>query len=123
MTHAIDTILSRTFPHASWLFASETPRDVIVALSEALGPMWGVYRETDCEGDVSIIVLPLDDDAKPAFVLYERGGAARVATIAGDDWEGDRGYSGFQDAVAAIITVCSWLTTRIPSDLSNTESH
>jgi hypothetical protein len=90
-----------------------------VVLSATLGPTWGVYRETDCEGEVSIIVLPVADDAKPAFLLYEKGGVARVATVAGDDWEGDQGYPSFHDAVAAIITVCSWLTTRIRSDLSD----
>ena len=103
MTPTID-ILNRTFARASWLFESESPRDVIVRLSEALGPSWTVHRETDCEGEVSIIVLPLADDVEPAFVLYEKEGVARVAAVAGDDWEGDQGFASFQQAVAGIIT-------------------
>jgi hypothetical protein len=45
----------------------------------------GRAERTDCEGEVSIVVLPLSDDASPAFVHYEKEGVARVATVAGDD--------------------------------------
>lgn len=104
MTSAIDNILNRAFAGAPWLFEREAHCDVIVSLSRALGPWWTVLRETDCEGEVTIVVLPLVDDAKPAFVLYEKEGEARVAAVGGDDWEGDRGFPCFQEAVAGIIS-------------------
>lgn len=103
MTHTIDNVLSKAFAHSPWLFAHDVPRDAIMVLSEALGPRWAVQRETDCDGEVSIIVLPIADEAKPAFVLYEKEGVARVATVVGDDWEGDQGFANFPDAVATII--------------------
>jgi hypothetical protein len=104
MTHAIDNILSRTFPQAPWLFAAGSRCDVITVLSEALGPKWRICRETDYEGDVSIIVLPLDDDVAPTFVLYEKRGVTCVATVTGDNWDGNQGFACFQEAAVAIIT-------------------
>jgi hypothetical protein len=116
MTPAIDNIFSTTFASSSWSFATEAPRDVIVELSEALGPIWSVCRESDCEGDVSIIVLPLDDDAAPTFVLYEKRGVACVATVSGDDWDGVQGFAGLQEAVAAIIAAASAVNTNRRGD-------
>jgi hypothetical protein len=114
MNSTIDNILSQKFGHTPWLFAAEAPCDVTLALSESLGPTWSVDRETDCQGEVSIIILPIADDSKPAFVIYERGGIAHVAAVAEDEWEGDHGYASFQDAVAAVITACSMLAASHP---------
>jgi hypothetical protein len=63
-----------------------------------------VHRETDCEGDVSVITLPADDEAIPAFILYEKGGLARVATVTGDEWANDWSSPSFELAIAMIIT-------------------
>jgi hypothetical protein len=79
-----------------------------------LRPTLSVERETECQGEVSIIILPIADESKPAFVLYERRGMACVAAVAEDDWEGDQVYASFQDAVAAVITACSKLTASHP---------
>ena len=103
MVRAVDSVLSRAFGPTAWLLPHKPRHDVTTVLAKALGPAWSVQRQTDCEGEVSIIVLPLDDSAEAAFVLYERDGVVRVATIAGDDRDGDRGFSGLQAAVAAII--------------------
>jgi hypothetical protein len=109
MAHAINRDLSKVFAHASWLLPREPARDVVEVLSEGLGPGWTVHRETDCEGDVSVIALPADEEAIPAFILYEKGGVARVATVRGDDWEGDWSSPSFELAIAMIITEAAFL--------------
>jgi hypothetical protein len=95
----------RAFPS---VLPTRATRDIIVVLSETLGPRWSVHRETDYNGEVPVIALPIKDDATPAFILYEKEGVVRVATVKGDDWEGDQCFRNFQHAVAAIIaeTAC-----------------
>ncbi len=65
--------------------------------------MWNVHREVDYQGEVSIVVLPVDDDSGPAFVLYEKDGAARVGTVSGDEWTRDEGFFDVQAATGWII--------------------
>jgi len=103
MNHTIDPVL----PHASaalpWLPATDSNHDALDVLAGALGPMWSVHREIDCEGEASIVVLPDHDDIGPAFLLYETAGLARVGTVIGDEWASYESFSGIRAAVTAII--------------------
>jgi hypothetical protein len=103
MTRTVARHPGKSVAYFSALLPSKPTRNVLEVLSEALGPTWTVHRETDCNGEISIIVLPAADDAEPVFVLYEKDGLAHVATVCEDAWEGDRGFFSFQDAVAGII--------------------
>jgi hypothetical protein len=103
MAH-VDDNLTKIFPAARWLFDPAAPSDVVAVVSKALGPDWAVEREIDCDGEVSIVALPTMDDAPtPAFILYEKGGRTRVATIRDDEWKCDHGFNSFRQGVGALI--------------------
>jgi hypothetical protein len=104
MTHALDDGLTKAFSATPWLLQPTEQGDMVAVLSAALGSDWVVERETDSEGEVSIIALPTEElNGTPAFILYEKDGKARVATIRGDEWECDHGFNGFRQGVDAII--------------------
>ena len=91
------------------------PSDVIASLTAASTDAWEVEQTVDPFGEVSIIVLPRDDDpALPTFMLYEGDGVARVATIRHEAWESEKAYHSSRRAVAAIIAE----TAAISSPLS-----
>jgi hypothetical protein len=99
-----DNSLCTTFPTARWLFQPAAFDDIVAVLSEALGQEWEVERETDCQGEVSIILLPtIDDGTKPAFILFEKSGRTRVGTIMADKWQCDRGFESFGQGVDAVV--------------------
>lgn len=96
----------------AWQHDVRTPFDVVTVLAASLTCAWGVERMIDPSGEVSIIVLPADDDpGRSSFVLYEKDGLVEVATIAGETWRGSRQFQTCQRAVAAIVAasalVCS----------------
>jgi hypothetical protein len=102
MTHVCDG-LTKAFPTTPWLFQPATP-DVVAVLSEALGTDWAVERETDCEGEVSIIALStIAVEGAPSLILFENDGQTCVATMNGDDLGWKRRFSGFQQAIDAFI--------------------
>jgi hypothetical protein len=102
MTHVYDG-LTKAFPTTPWLFQPATP-DVVAVLSEALGADWAVERETDCEGEVSIIALStIAVEGAPSLILFENDGQACVATMNGDDLGWKRRFSSFQQAIDAFI--------------------
>jgi hypothetical protein len=104
MTHPHNQGLINIFPAAPWLLLPATAGEVVSVLSTALGADWAVERETDCEGEVSIIALPAGDVGRlPAFILYEKNGQTRIATVRSDEWERDRGFASFRQAVDALI--------------------
>jgi hypothetical protein len=113
MTHALDDGLTKAFSETPWLLKPAEHGDVLAVLSAALGSDWAVERETDSEGEISIIALPAEEsNGTPTFVLYEKDGQARVATIRGDEWECDHGFNGFRQAVDAIIAEARALSGR-----------
>jgi hypothetical protein len=88
-----------------WMHDALEPFDPVAALSAALAPVWSVEREVDPGGDISIIVLPVCDDAgSTAFVLYEEDGFAQVATISRETWQSRLTFPTCERAVAAIVT-------------------
>lgn len=87
-----------------WQRQFAAPLDIVATLAQALGFAWVVQREIDWQGEVSVIALPAnDDETMPAFVLYEQGGLAQVATVKHDEWQPKRGYATAAEAVAAIV--------------------
>ena len=104
MTHAAYDGLTKAFPDAARMLLPVPRQEVVAALSEALGPDWAVERETDYEGEVSIIALStLDLERMPAVILYEKEGMAHVATMKCDEWENDLSFASFQQATDAFI--------------------
>ena len=111
MNHMIDPVLSKAPAAFPWLPATDPKHDACDVLAEALGPMWSVHCEVDCEGEVSIVVLPDDGDIGPAFLLYENGGQARVGTVSGDEWTSRESFSDIQAAITAIIVKAAFVAT------------
>ncbi len=96
MIQVLDLPRTRTFSY-------QIPFDAVASLSAAASDAWEVERMVDPAGEVSIIVLPTSDDpALPTFMLYEKHGQARVATIRDDVWESDVAFTSGRQAVAAI---------------------
>jgi hypothetical protein len=80
----------------------------VAELSTALGTGWSIEQQTDYMGEVAVVILPLeDDDTRPTFVLYEKGGLTRVGTVREDVWQGDRSFTTLNRAVAAIIAAAT----------------
>jgi hypothetical protein len=103
MKRLFDPCVTEAFSAAPWLFEPGLG-DVSALLSQALGADWTVEREIDCEGHVSIIALPEDEtDGTPSFILYEKDGLARVATVKCDEWVNDWGFDSFLTAVYKFI--------------------
>lgn len=104
ITRVIDSALAKVFPAAPWLTLPIAAGEVVAALSEALSPEWVVERETDYDGEVSIVAVPINDNEQtPAFMLYEKDGQARVAMIRCDEWEHDHGFTSFRQAMDAFV--------------------
>jgi hypothetical protein len=105
MTHAVDDGLAKAFPAAPWLF-QPAPSDTLVVLAKALGGDWDVMRETDCEGEVSIIALSaIEADWMPSLILYEKDGTRHVAMVRGDEWRGERSFRTLEQATDAFIAM------------------
>lgn len=103
VTRSTNDPLTNTFSFVPWLFHSGQD-DVIAMVSGALGPDWTVLRETDCEGDVSIIALPAEETGRtPSFILYEKDGQTHVASVRCDQWGLDLIFDSFSKAVDAFI--------------------
>nr|WP_294524670.1 hypothetical protein [uncultured Rhodopila sp.] len=115
MNHMIDPVLSKAPAAFRWLPATDPKHDARDVLAEALGPMWSVHCEADCEGEVSIVVLPDDDEIGPAFLLYEKGGLAWVGTVSGDEWTSRESFSGIQAAATAIIVKTASVAVARPT--------
>lgn len=95
MTPLVDVSLTKSFPAAPWLFQPAGP-DAVAVLVAALGPEWTVERETHRKGDTAIIVLSArEPEDGPSFILYERDGQARLATMQGDDWQREQRFARF----------------------------
>ena len=62
-------------------------------------------------GEVSIIVLPDDDDSGPAFLLYEKDGLVRLGIVSGDEWINDESFFGIQAAIDAVVAKAVSATT------------
>jgi hypothetical protein len=106
MIHAAQTVLTNPLTSPSWLRQPTAPLDIVATLSKALGFAWIAQREIDWEGEVSVIVLAAgDDEAMPAFILYETDGLAHVATVKHDEWQTGRAYATAEEAVAAIVSL------------------
>jgi len=104
MTHAINYALADAFPSAPWLFFPAELGEVIAVLKETLGDDWGVERAIDCEGEISIIALPVGgDEWAPSFILFEKEGRAHLAVISFDEWKWDQAFASFGEAVNAFI--------------------
>jgi hypothetical protein len=113
LSYVFDDILSRLGVRGQKPPGGAPARDIVVSLADALGPTWGVERETDFVGDVSVVVMPvIDNPAMPTFILYEAGGQARVGTVRGDEWEADYGFDTVrQAATIGIIAAIDRLAT------------
>jgi hypothetical protein len=73
-------------------------------LTAELTPAWQVEQAVDYVGEVSYIALPVSDDPDmAAFILYERGGRAHIATIQRDEWQNGRSFATLNQAVNALI--------------------
>jgi hypothetical protein len=117
MNHMIDPVLCKPPVAFSRVRATtRLSRGARGELAGALGPIWSVHREADHEGEVSIVVLPADDDPGPAFILYEKDGLARVGTVSSDEWISDEGYFGIRAALEAIVAKAAAATARSNGD-------
>jgi hypothetical protein len=111
MAQFIDEKRTEALACQSGLKNGPSPLDVVALLSAGSAGAWDVEPEVDPSGDVSIVVLPAcDDPAMPTFLLYQKDGAARVATIRHEIWEDDRAFPGCRQAAAAIIELTSALS-------------
>jgi hypothetical protein len=91
-----------------WLRDARSSFDVGAALASALMPLWTVDREVDPSGDLSVIILPVNDIAvHPSFVLYEEDAVVQVSTFLGDVWRSRQTFRTCQRAVDAIIEAAS----------------
>jgi hypothetical protein len=113
MTYRVDYVPPNKSQGKPLARAAAASFNVLDELSAALAPRWNVEQETDYLGAVSFVALPADDDpAMPAFILYEKGGRAGIATIQGDDWEVGQTFTSQRQAVAKIIAGAATLLTR-----------
>ena len=65
---------------------------------------WDVTLEIDPIGEVSIIVAPeCETPGKPTFLIFEKNGAHRLATIRDEVWEHDCSCGTAAETVAAIL--------------------
>ncbi|HEY4041215.1 MAG TPA: hypothetical protein VGM32_05135 [Rhodopila sp.] len=103
MTEAFDEPLQKPVP-ATKRFGPAALNDAVRLLSQQLGAGWDVEQETDCDGEVSLIVLAADDRWEAAaFIIFERGGHPRLAKIQCDTWEWERGCRDLEQAVDALV--------------------
>jgi hypothetical protein len=110
MTYAFQITPPRSLALPACLAALGTGAAVPDVLSEALGPRWCVQKEVDYEGEVSIIVLPADDDVGPVFILWQTDDQVHVATVRDDKWEARESHSSIQTAVSDIVSETAYLS-------------
>jgi len=117
MTQVLDNAEVADSARRFWLTETAATLDAAAVLSAALAPKWSVQREVDYVGEVSIILLPAHDHptiehrALPSFILFEKDGQARVATVTEDQWVADQGFRDIQPAVTAIIAAAAAIST------------
>ncbi len=75
-------------------------------LRASLPPAWQVEDHFDPHGELSLIVLPADDDpALPTFLLHHRMQTPHVAMILNDTWGAEQAFTQWPDAAAAIVAM------------------
>lgn len=100
MPAANESALTNLFPTAPWLLEPPVFQDPVSFLSGVLGDSWNVERCVDCDGDISMVVLPIADlSGMDAYILYEQDGLTLVATIKDDEWSDKQTFSSFARAV------------------------
>ena len=111
MTRPVETTQPYLRPMPASLRLPARPFDIHAALSEALGAGWLVQRETNPDGEVSIVVMAADDQTNvlPTFVLYEQDGLAQVASVQDDAWQSLSGFANGQAVVAAVVAIIASL--------------
>lgn len=111
MTRPVETTQPRPRPMPASLRLPARAFDIHAALSGALGPQWIVQRETNSDGEVSILVMAADDETNvlPTFMVYERDGLAQMAIVQDDAWRSTSGFASAQAAVAAIVAAIASL--------------
>ncbi len=88
------------------------PLDITALLQAALTGDWSVERECDPMGEVSFVVLPIQDtDGTPSFILFEKDGLPRLAMVTDDVWEEEAGFTTWQQTIAA-LAMAARATTR-----------
>ena len=104
MIHLIEMISANSSLAKSPLWQAARLDDSVFELTKALGPHWVVERWSDCGGDLSIVVFSRHDpDALTTFVLFERDGVTRVATVEDDKWTTDRKFRSRRCAINSLI--------------------
>ncbi len=103
MIEGIDAVLTIPYPRSAGFLTADAEREAVEMLTEALAPVWTVYKETDYQGEVSIIALPADDNDVPAFILFEKNGRPHMAKVRGDEWESEESCASVEAAIAGII--------------------
>lgn len=111
MTRPVETTQPYLRPMPASLRLPARPFDIHAALSEALGAGWLVQRETNPDGEVSILVMAADDETNvlPTFMLYECDGLVQVATVQDDAWQHLSGFASAQAAVVAVVAIIASL--------------
>ena len=119
MTRPAETTQPRPRPMPASLRLPACACDIHAALSRVLSPDWIVQRETNPDGEMSILVMAADDETNvlPTFMLYECDGLVQVATVQDDAWQHLSGFASAQAAVAAIIAAIIPLSGILPAAL------
>ncbi len=108
MAHVVVKCEAGTQNEPTWIRNARSSFDVGAALASALTPFWTIERELDPFGDLTVIVLPVDDaTARPCFILYEADAVVQVSTFVGDDWRCRQTFRTCQRAVDAIINAAA----------------
>ena len=94
-------------------------QSALTALREALSCDWVVESIMDPTGEVSLVVLAVDDDPLlPNFLLHQRNLVPHVAAIADDAWQSDQAFGSWLDAAATIVAMAR--TARPPGGTAMT---
>ena len=112
MTRPAETTQPRLRPMPASLRLPARACDIHAALSSALSPDWIVQRETNPDGEMSILVMAADDETNvlPTFMVYECDGLVQLATVQDDAWQSPSGFATPQTAVAAIVAAIASLS-------------
>ena len=61
-------------------------------LTARLNVSWIVEQTSDPMGEISIVVMPMSDDAARTYILFEVEGQARVGIVEDDAWQVEHDY-------------------------------
>ena len=67
-------------------------------LTARLNANWIVEQTSDPMGEISIVVMPMSDDAARTYILFEAGGQARVGIVEDDAWQVEHDYQTLPQA-------------------------